>query len=232
MSWGDAIEKVNGQLEKAKEFRYFALLASFVFFLDFSLIVFYGESLSRLSYASVSTNFQLGHVLLFFALFTFFMSFTVPLVQSLLRLLSAVMPDKFFFIFYRDQWRNIKPKDYFYLSHLERYAVRSGNSVAYEYYKSLAAEREKDIQLYYFCLALLLAVSLDAYAYTKSSNALFAWLIPFFSDNQLSLSGAFVSLSLWPLVLFCLYFGVVKGCGFSSSSTDRVFFPDHKFDDL
>jgi hypothetical protein len=71
MSWNEPMEKVNGQLEKASEFRYFALLATFVFFLDYSLVVFHESHISALSYKSIAGDYKLGQVLLFFTLFTF-----------------------------------------------------------------------------------------------------------------------------------------------------------------
>ena len=223
------MDTVNGQLEKAKEFRYFALLASFVFFLDFCLVVFSESYISALSYNTIAGDYKLGYVLLFFALFTFFMSFVVPLVQLLLRFISTSIPSKVLSFFSDDQWKNIKPKDYFYLYQLERYAIRNDKAIAYDYYKSLVLAKEKEYQLNYFCLALTISVILNCYAYFKSEKALFSWFIPFFADNQLSFSSAVVSLALWALVLFSLYFGVVKGGGFSLSSTDRIYFPNNEF---
>lgn len=231
MSWDKTLDKVNGQLEKAKEFRYFALLASFVFFLDSTLILLRGEPLSRLSYSSLATDIPLGQVLLFFALFTFFMSFIVPLVQVLLSLLSFAVPYKVYDFFYSEQWKDKKPKDYFRLHQLKRYAVRTGNAVAYDYYKSLVTGRHKDALLNYFCLALVLAVSMNAYAYMWNDAALFAALIYYFTDNNVTFGAGCVSLSLWALIAFCLYFGIIRGCGFSLTDNDKFYFPNHEFGD-
>ena len=172
MSWNESIEKVSGQLEKAREFRYFALLATFVFFLDFSLVVFHKSHISALSYKSIVSDYKLGQVLLFFMIFTFFMSFIVPLIQYLLRFISMLLPYKILSFFGNDQWKNIEPKDYFYLYQLERYAIKNSNAVAYEYYRSLVSEKEH--QLEFFCLSLIISVALDCYAYFVNKNALFS----------------------------------------------------------
>ena len=223
------MEKVNGQLEKAKEFRYFALLSTFVFFLDFCLVIFHKSHISALSYKSIAGDYKLGQILLFFAFFTFFMSFVVPLTQYFLRFISMLLPYKVYSFFSDDQWKDVKPKDYFYLYQLERYAIKNSNSIAYEYYKTLVSEKEKEYQLNYFCLALTISVALNCYAYFVNKNALFSWFIPFFSENQSSFSSGLISFVLWVFVLFSLYLGVIRAGGFSLSVSDRIYFPDNDF---
>ncbi|HEB70265.1 MAG TPA: hypothetical protein ENI88_11695 [Desulfobulbus sp.] len=229
MSWNKSIEKVSGQLEKAREFRYFALLATFVFFLDFSLVVFHKSHISALSYKSIASDYKLGQVLLFFTIFTFFMSFVVPLTQYLLRFISMLLPYKILSFFGDDQWEDIEPKDYFYLYQLERYAIKNSNAIAYEYYKSLVSEKDKEHQLEFLCLALTISVALDCYAYFVNKNALFSWFIPFFSDNHLLFPNSIIALFLWALVLFSLYLGVIRAGGFSLSVSDRIYFPNNDF---
>lgn len=223
------MEKVNGQLEKARELRYFALLATFVFFIDFSLVIFHGNHISELSYKSIAGDYKLGQVLLFFALFTFFMSFVVPLIQCLLRLISILIPYKVLSFFGDDQWKGIEPKDYFYLFQLERYAIKNSNAIAYEYYKSLVSGKDKEHQLNFLFLALTISVALNCYAYFVNENALFSWFIPFLLDGQLSFSNSIVSLVLWVFVIFSLYLGVIRAGGFSLSVSDRVYFPNNDF---
>lgn len=223
------MEKVNGQLEKAREFHYFALLATFIFFLDFSLVIFHESHISTLSYKSIASDYKLGQVLVFFVLFTFFMSFLVPLIQYLLRLISMLIPYKVLAFFGDDQWKGIEPKDYFYLYQLERYAIINSNEVAYKYYKSLASGKDKEHKLNFICLALTISVVLNCYAFSLNNNALFSWFIPFFSDKQLSFSSSIVALVLWALVLFSLYLGVIRAGGFSLSEPDRIYFPNNDF---
>lgn len=229
MLWNEPMEKVNGQLEKVREFRYFALLATFVFFLDFCLVIFHDSYVAALSYKSISDDYYLGQVLLFFTLFAFFMSFVVPLIQYVLRILSMLMPYEVLGFFGNDKWEGIETKDYFYLHQLERYAIKNANAIAYEYYKSLVSGKDKEHQLNFLCLALTISVALNFYAYFLNENALFSWFIPFFSDNQLSFSGFIFALVLWALVLFSLYLGVIRAGGFSLSTSDRIYFPNNDF---
>lgn len=223
------MEKVNGQLEKAREFRYFALLSTFVFFLDFSLVIFHESHISALSYKSIIGDYKLGQVILFFALFALFMSFVVPLMQYLLRLVSMLMPYTILSYFYYDKWKGVEPKDYFYLYQLERYAIKNSDSIAYEYYKYLVSEKNKEDQLSFLCLALILSVVLNCYAYFVNEDALFSWFIPFLSGDRLSFSSSIVALVLWVLVVFSLYLGVIRAGGFSLSVSDRIYFPDNDF---
>jgi hypothetical protein len=173
MSWNEAMGKVNSQLEKAKEFRYFALLSTFIFFLDFCLVVFHKSHISILSYASMANDYNIGQIILFFALFTFFMSFVVPLVKYLLIFSSALLPYTVISFFSNESRERIDPNDYFYLSQLERYAIKNNNAIAYEYYKSLTSEKEKENQLNYFCLSLTISICLNCYAYFQNEKAIF-----------------------------------------------------------
>jgi len=223
------MEKINSQLEKASEFRYFALLATFVFFLDFNLVVFQGSQISALSYKAIADDYNLGQVVVFFTLFTFFMSFVVPLVQLILKSFSFLVPYKWSSFFFEDQWKDIQPKDYFYLFQLERYAVRKSDAVAYEYYKSLLLGRKREHELEFYCLAFILSIFLNFYAYHLNDKALFSWFIPLFSDEQVSIAGRMFSIVLWILFLFSCYFGVIRGGGFSQAVSDKFHFPDNNF---
>lgn len=229
MLFNEPVKAFNDQLERAREFRYFALLATFVFFLDFSLVIFHESHISALSYKSISSDYKLGQVLLFFTLFTFFMSFFVPLVQFFLRIISMLIPYKVLLFFHHDQWKDIESKDFFYLYQLERYAINHSNEIAYKYYKYLESGKDKENQLYFLCLALTISVFFNCYAYFINDKALFAWFIPFLSDDLASFSSSIVALVLWALVLFSLYLGVIRAGGFSLSVSDRIYFPDNDF---
>ena len=107
--------------------------------------------------------------------------------------------------------------------------MRNDNATAYEYYKLLVSLREKELQLNYFSLALVISIILNCYAYFQNKNVLFSWLIPFVSDTDLSLSNSLISLVLWLFVLCILYLGVIRAGGFSLSVIDKVYFPNNEF---
>lgn len=135
-----------------------------------------------------------------------------------------------FCLFFSDNQRNyVERKDYFYLYELECYAIKNSNAIAYEYYRSLVSGRDKESQLNFLCLALTISVSLNCYAYFIGGDALFSWFVPFFIDKQLSLLNGIFALILWVFVMVSLYFGVIRGGGFSLSISDRFYFPDNNF---
>ncbi len=231
MSWEGSLDKLSAQLEKAKEFRYFALLASFVFFLDFCLIVFRDQPLIGLTYSSAASDIPFGHVLLFFCMLAFFMSFVVPLVRMMITFLGFFIPYKAYEFFSYEDRHARKLEDFFYLEDLMRYAVRRDSAIAYDYYQSLVAEQKKDNLLNYFCLALLLAAGADVYAYSQDGRALVGFLVIFFSDSEVAFWKLLISGALWALIGFCLYFGVIRGCGLTLDLDNRYFFPSHPFRD-
>jgi hypothetical protein len=157
------------------------------------------------------------------------MSFLVPLVQRALAFSVNFIPYEALSFFHHDQWRGITPKDYFYLRNLERYAIKNENSIAYDYYKSLVFEQAKKDQHNHFCLALIIAAALDGYAYTRSADALFVRFFSVFLEEEISFFNFLISNSLLALMIYCIYFGFIKGCGFSLSSTEKIYFPDHNF---
>ncbi len=229
MSWGKVFNTINSQLDKAKDFRYFAMLASFLFFLDFTLINLKGYSLSQVSYETIKNHLEIGDVLMFLALYAFFVSFAVPFSKYILWFVSRIIPFKILYFFHHDDLDGVNPNDYFYLHQLKSFAVKNNNSVAYKYYNDLLDDINKDDQLNYFCLAFLIATSLDILAYFENKDALFSVLIPFFDESNNTFGRAAITLILYTLYVFCFYLGVVRGCGFSLHKNDKLYCKNHGF---
>lgn len=229
MSPNSTIDNINNQLEKAREIRYFVLLATFVFFLDFILVVFKESNILALSYKDIAEDYSLGQVLLFFVLFTFFMSFVVPLTQYILLSVRNFLPYKLLLFFFNDQWKNIDPKDYFNLDQLKHYAIKNSDAIAYEYYKSLASEKDKEHQLNFFCLALIISVILNSYAYFEDNNAILSLFVPFFSNNPFSFPRCIGTLFLMAIIFFIVYLGIIRAGGFALTVSDRIYFSNNNF---
>lgn len=229
MSWDKIVKTTNSQLDKAKDFRYFAMLASFVLFLDYILIIFNGQAISQITYGILKDGLHLGQTLIFFGLYAFFLSFFVPLVQYVIRMIAITIPFSWLYYFYHDKWKDVKSKDCFYLRDLKKYAVKNNNSVAYNYYRDLIEDSSKEKQMNHFCLAFLISILLDIYAYGTNGRALVSAFKPFFDESADSFLVILLAMIFYALCIFCFYFGVIKGCGFSLQSTDKYYFEDHEF---
>ncbi|PCH63530.1 MAG: hypothetical protein COC09_05695 [Gammaproteobacteria bacterium] len=72
---GKILTAINNQLDKAKDFRYFALLGSFVLFADALSILILNTALIDIGYKQLTQEINFGGILICFTLFAFFVSF-------------------------------------------------------------------------------------------------------------------------------------------------------------
>lgn len=219
---------INSQLDRASDFKYFALLGAFLFFLDYVLILKTDMTLSEFKYSMLKDEVNLGEIIIFFCLFAFFLSFFVPLIRFLIFwTVKLLIPFDWLYFFYHDSWKNIKPKDYFHDCQLKEYAIKNDNSTAYEYYQSIILLQSERRKLHSFCLAFLLATILNFYAYLINGNALFSVFVVFLDENKRSIVDGIYALPFYALYIFCFYFGVIKGCGISLQDEDKYYMKDH-----
>ncbi|MRX27283.1 hypothetical protein [Kangiella sp. HZ709] len=229
MSWDKIVKTTNSQLDKAKDFRYFAMLASFLFFLDFSLIIFYEKALTQVTFDFLTTGLNFGHILIFLCLFAFYLSFCVPLVQWLLRVIAYLIPFKILYFFHNDKWKDISHEDTFYTSELKEFAIKNNNSIAYNYHNELVEDSYRDSQLEHFCLAFLISILLNYYAYNDSKQALISNLMPFFKDSIEPFVTQLLAFCFYALIVLCFYFGVIRGGGFSLDLRGKYYFKNNGF---
>src|SRR5688500_13208395 len=85
MNYFEHLNKINHQLDKAREFRYFALFGSFVLFLDAVLAYNNKLSLLSLTYEQIKLGIKPGDFLLFICSYTFYLSFIVPILMFTVR---------------------------------------------------------------------------------------------------------------------------------------------------
>lgn len=221
---------INSQLDRASDFKYFALLGAFLFFLDYVLILKTDMTLSEFKYSMLKNELNLGEIIIFFCLFAFFLSFFVPLIRFLIFwTVKLCIPYKWLQFFYYDSWKNIEPKDYFHDFQLKGYAIKNDNSTAYEYYQSIIFLQIESKKLHSFCLAFLLATILNFYAYLINGNALFSVFVLFHDENKRSIVDVIYVLPFYALYIFCFYFGVIRGCGISLHDERKYYMEDHGF---
>lgn len=225
MIMNESMEKINNQLEKVRDFRYFLFLACLLFFLDFSLIIFYDTPIISFNSKTFLEKSNIGDVLIFFTLFAFFLSFVVPGIKYLLISIAVLLPGWFIDLFRSNERRKIDPKDYFYISDLKYYAVSSGCSTAQNYLMQLEARAKQDAQLEFLSLALLISIGLNLYAYSLNSYAICGYLVKVFDQNTL-VNGILV-LILSIFFMACAYLGILKDI--FTNSDDRIYFPNHPF---
>ncbi len=228
MAWNESIEKINTQLEKVREFRYFLLLACLLFFLDSCLIFSYGTPLVSFDHKDFLEKSNLGDVLIFFSLFALFLSFIVPLVSYVLFFLYLATPYRVIKFFSPKSPEKIDPKDCFRISELKYYSVRHGCAVAQNYLQKFEEEEKQEKQLEFLSLAFLVSTLLNTHAYTKNSDALFSNFIKIFNSD--SFVNSILALILILLLCSCFYLGVLKSHFISKD--DRIYFPNHPFKNI
>lgn len=221
----ESMEKINNQLERVRDFRYFLFLACLLFFFDFSLIIFYDTPATSFNSKMFIEKSNIGDVLIFFTLFAFFLSFIVPSIKYLLISIAALLPVWFIDLFRSNERREIEPKDYFYIADLKYYAVSSGCSTAQNYLMQLEARAKQDAQLEFLSLALLISIGLNLYAYSLNSYAICGYLVSVF-DQDTFVNGILV-LILSIFFMACAYLGILKDI--FTNSDDRIYFPNHPF---
>jgi hypothetical protein len=220
---------INNQLDKARDFRYFFLFGSFVLFLDFLSILKLDISLFQMEYKYFSTGIKFGEVLIFFTLYTFFLSFFVPTIRRLLTIVFLSLPYQVLSVFRNEQFNRVKVKDRYYDFQLKNYAIKNNNAVAYQHYQNLLATDLEDEQLYHYSLAFLIAVLMNTYAYTINESALISLTTTFFNENEGNLLHTLCSLVFFFFCWINFYISIIQGCGISVPPIKEQYMEDNGF---
>jgi hypothetical protein len=229
----DAIETANHFLNKAADFKYFALLGAFILVLDSALVAYYDLPLLKLTVGEVNDKVSVGACLIFLAIFTLFVSFVVSAIKYILIVLFSLLPVSCSNFFNSKGSFSLDKNHYVDESKLLKYSIEKDNQVAYSVYKSRQDVKNSDQFLEHFSLAFLLASLLNIVVATKGDGIVLGFLL-----NIDTNAGVFSTESMifsFSLILYaCLfYLGVMRGCGLIYSSSDHFYMYNHgiKFDE-
>ena len=143
----ESIKSTTSILQKANDFKYFALLGSFILILDATLATYYDVALIDLSFEIIKKDFSIGVVLIFFAMFSLFISFIVGTVRYILTIIFLLIPYKVIsFIDNNDYYGKFEKEHYLTSSELKRYAIKNNNNVAYSVYLKWQEEKKSESQ--------------------------------------------------------------------------------------
>ncbi len=211
----ESIKTTNSILQKANDFKYFALLGSFVLILDFTLVMYYGVALIDLSFGFVKNDVSVGSVLIFFAMFSLFISFVVGTFRSVLIGIFQFVPYNIIRFFSKnDFYEKNEEIHYLTINELKRFAIKNNNNVAYSMYLNWQEEKKSESLLEQYSLAFLMASILNAYvSFTLSDNTILSFSFLDKSNlNEFSIDLLIIFLTIILYVGF-IYIGIFRGCG-------------------
>lgn len=217
---------VNQQIDKAQDLKYFTFLATFVLFFDTFLSVYKQSSLLVFTATINLKNIPIGEILIFFLCFSLYLSFIVPFVTSIL---SAISQFPFFekidFTFDRE-FENLPLKDKVRTYELKRYAVKTSNSVAYNF--ALEHERRQtDVNQFRFsCTAFILTSVFNFVLSNKGiTHSIFVELVQKDQPIWYGISAIVFA----AIFIFTGYIGVFVAGGFTCHKLDDnyIYFKNH-----
>lgn len=213
-------------LGRADKFSHFVLFSTFVFFLDGTLVYYKGMSILSLDWGYVSSKLKVGEVLVFFCMFSLFMTFVVGFLKNALTIIGLILPDWLRFDQYEELTR--RRGDYKTTSQMVNFAIDEDNSIAYNVAIKKIEELESGRAFERHCFAFVL-VSLISFFIGSSDVASLVRKIFTFKPNQDVFSIEMVkSILVLSLYMTTFYIGVLKGCGFidKSNYSERIYHPN------
>lgn len=190
-------------IEKSQDFRYFGLIASFCLLADMALCVTTQKSLLHFEYSDFRETTVLGSVVLFLVVFSFYLSFFIPLIKRVVFLGSLLIPYKvkdILGLYPEHSYDSDTRKHYLNLSDLKAFSIRNDNKVAYEVYKMSNQDNEKYDNLCFFCLSLLVAAIINISLTTNIESSISQYIYTIISE--LDFAGVILNLVLSFLFFF------------------------------
>ena len=230
MTIKELTKSTNNILQKANDFKYFALLGSFVLILDIALVMYYDVALMDLSFERIKNDLSVGSVLIFFAMFSLFISFVVGSIRTLLTSIFCIVPSKVrIFFSNNDFYEKGEEKHYLTSTELKKIAIKNNNNVAYLMYLNWQEEKKSEKLLEQYSLAFLMASILNIFVSTESDNTLLSSL--FLRSYNLSEPSVdyLILILITMLYLGFINIGLIRGCGLAirNYGKDRFYIYNH-----
>lgn len=223
----EAIESANSFLKKANDFKYFALLGTFILILDSALVEYYDTPLIRFTLESAKEKVSLGAILLFLGFFTLYISFAVGALRYSMFFLITLLPYKFTAIFNDHEKYKCKSDHYISESDLKKYAIHNDNNVAYSYLLAWQQSESDTKLLEHYSLAFLAASILNIAAFFDSNEVVLGFLLNINQNAGLFSVETIVIILSTLLYGSLFYLGVLRGCGLIYSPFKKIFLYNH-----
>lgn len=227
--FGKAASEANQILDKVDNFKYFALLGTFVMMLDSSLIHIHNTSLLAMKWNDLDSKITIGEALSFICFFSLYITFIVTSIRIFISIIVSVLPIKVWEFFNSDISNTPSKNNHIHIWELESIAVKTNNSTAYDVVKARRQDINSNFQLERYCLAFLVASIVNIIISTEEVKSLF-YVIFFISDMNNTSPIETVKILLGSLLYFGMFkIGVLHGCGFISDNYDRnyVYLPKY-----
>ena len=217
-------------IEKSRDFRYFGLICSLALILDSALAYSLGSSLYEFRLSDFGKNIGTGNLILFLVLFSFYLSFVVPLIKHSIFWSSQLIPYKVSsFLWPPEEHDTDTRKNYLRSNELKAYAIKKDNNVAYNVYLEEFKNNEEQDSLCYFSLSLLVSSCINISLSYDVEHTIIKSVLSL-ASSEVGFSSIVVSAILTLLFMFCFYLGVIIYCGLSPKDRDRIYMYRHGLD--
>ena len=110
---------------------------------------------------------------------------------------------------------------------LEFDAVKEDNEVKYMFLQKIKTSKDKDEQIEFYCLCLLVVLVFGFFSEPNINSSLIYWVNKLMFEGVDVLSSKAIMLILWMLLFFCAYLGVYQGCLKSAIEKRKIYFPNY-----
>ncbi len=192
------ISTTTSIIEKSINPKYAILLGTFILFAD-SLSAFTKKvAIVDITLGYVQKNISIGELLIFFCLFSLYLSSIIPFIQKVLCFLLDKIHSKFGDYEYEKLGNEVS------ISNFLKTCAKANNNVAYQIYqfKKNTIKERKVLEIY--SLAFLFATLINIVASNYFEHTISRFFIDFFSSDQhtflISLVGLFLIVLYLPII--------------------------------
>lgn len=229
----NVVHATNSILDRASDFKYFVLLATFLLFLDSTLILYGadGSSLQSVTFKALKDEFMVGSILLFICLFCLFLSFISKTLQYIVTMLLFLIPNKvWLFLSLKERTEKFDNINFVRPTILLNFAIKNNNKVAYEEYLSWK-RRQDDRSFSDYSFSFLIVSAWNGYAWLTRDEGILSNLLSLDTDFSIFTVDIYV-LTFTIILYFALFFfGIFVGCGIiENNEENKISLPNHNID--
>lgn len=198
-------------IEKSTDAKYFLLFASFLILTDIALLNTINISILQLTYTDITNKLAIGAVLVYMALFLFYVSILMPVISYVLFEFIKFAPLRFFEIFPDVNEGKFSKEGYISIDNLKNEAVLENNSVKLNLYLKQESKNNDELKLYQLAFTCLITGCLSFILAPNGTSTLLGSIFTYALTSENSLN-ILVSISMLLLMGYCIFLGIGGYC--------------------
>ncbi|MGV6986624.1 hypothetical protein [Providencia hangzhouensis] len=198
-------------IEKSTDTKYFLLFTSFLILTDIALLNTINISILQLTYADITNKLAIGVVLVYMALFLFYVSILMPVVSYVLFEFIKFASPRFLKIFPDVNEGKLNKEGYISIDILKNEAVLENNSVKLNLYLKQESKNNDELRLYQLAFTCLITSCLSFMLVPNGTSTLLGSIFTYglISGNSWNI---LVSVSMLLLMGYCIFLGIGGYC--------------------